>query len=77
MGGTRDGKWMGENLSVKVLKGRLFIICVWMSLVVNPTMGPKLESTKGMGHLTRGGAFKEGFDHYVCNYFIIVYSLPI
>ena len=58
-GGTRDGKWTAKRLSAKALPDKLYLACAWMSLVVNPTMGPKLVSTKGKGALTKGGAFSQ------------------
>ena len=48
-GGTRDGKWTGEKLSAKALPNKLSPTCVWMSLLANLTMGPRLEFTKRTG----------------------------
>ena len=62
MVGTRDGRWMAEKLSVKVLPGKQLTICAWTSLVVNPKVVQRLESTKEMGRQTKGGVFKEGFE---------------
>ena len=69
MVGTRDGRWMAGKLSVKGLLGKQFTICAWMSLVVNPKVVQRLESTKEMGRQTKGGVFKEGFESR-CPYYI-------